>query len=177
MKLKNLIPYEEILLRTNKTLSGYFLGIAIFDNSQMFAKLKYQRNGQSSSSTIITSRCFAEPWIPIDIDELIFQAAAIKMTYIDQAIPSPPKLPSFETANHLSPSNYMNQSITTGDADATGDRVNNYARIAKIASTVSKLRKLIPRKGTQFEFMNLYFSILHFQRGRPMYTIAFYTYQ
>ena len=120
----------------------------------MFMKLKYQRNEKSSSSTIVTSRCFAEPWIPIDIDDLIFHAAKIHMTYIDQAIPSPPKLPSFETANHLSPSTYMNQSITTEAADATGDRVDNYARIAKIASTVLKLRKLIPREGTQFEFMN-----------------------
>ena len=32
--------------------------------------------------------------------------------------------------------------------------MNNYAQIANIASTVSKLRKLIPRKGEQFEFMN-----------------------
>ena len=153
-KLKNLIPYDEILMWTKKTLSAYFLGIAIFDNSQMFMKLKYQRNGKSSSSTIVTSRCFAEPWIPIDIDDLIFHAAKIHMTYIDQAIPSLPKLPSFETANHLSPSTYMNQSITTEATDATGDRVDNYARIAKIASTVSKLHKLIPREGTQFEFTN-----------------------
>ena len=36
----------------------------------------------------------------------------------------------------------------------TGDRVNNYARIATIASTVSKLRKLVPREGISFEFMN-----------------------
>ena len=48
----------------------------------------------------------------------------------------------------------MNQTITTEAADATGDWVDNYAQIAKIASTVSKLRKLIPREGTQFEFMN-----------------------
>ena len=84
-KLKNLIPYDEILLRTKKTLSEYDIGIAIFDNSQMFTKLKYQRNGKSSSSTIATSRCFVEPWIPLAFDDLIFHAAAIEMTYI-QAI-------------------------------------------------------------------------------------------
>ena len=99
MKLKNLIPYDEILLRTKHTLSKYAIGIAIFDNSQMFTKLKYQRNGKSSSNTIVTSRSFAEPWIPIDIDDLIYHATVINMTYIDQPIPSPPKLPSFETAN------------------------------------------------------------------------------
>ena len=36
----------------------------------------------------------------------------------------------------------------------TGDRVDNYARIVMIASTVSKLRKLVLREGTSFEFMN-----------------------
>ena len=86
-KLKNLIPYDEILLRTKQTLSAYDIGIAIFDNSQMFTKLKYQRNGQSSSSTIVTSRCFVKPWIPVDLDALIYHATAIEMTYIDQVIP------------------------------------------------------------------------------------------
>ena len=48
-KLKDLIPYDEILLRTKKTLSEYGIGIAIFDkNSQMLTKLKYQTNGKSS---------------------------------------------------------------------------------------------------------------------------------
>ena len=103
MKLKNLIPYDEILLGTKKTLSEYKIGIAIFDNSQMFTKLKYQRNGKLSSSTIVTSGCFVEPWIPLDVNDLIYHATAIEMTYINQAIPSPPKLPAFETANLLSP--------------------------------------------------------------------------
>ena len=89
-KLKNLIPYDEILLRTKHTLSEYAFGIAIFDNSQMFTKLKYQRNGKSSPSTIVTLRCFVEPWNPLDLNDLTFHATAIKMTYIDQAIPSPP---------------------------------------------------------------------------------------
>ena len=154
-KLKNLIPYHEILLRTKNTLSKYGFGNAIFDNSQMFTKLKYQRNGKSSSSTIVTLRCFVEPWIPLDLDDLIFHAAAIKMTYINQAIPSPPKLPSFETANHLSPLTYMNSAINNTEAvDVTGNRVDNYARIATIASKVSKLRKLVPCEGIPFEFMN-----------------------
>ena len=48
----------------------------------------------------------------------------------------------------------MNHSIDTEAVDVTGDRVNNYARIATIASTVSKLRKLAPREGIPFEFMN-----------------------
>ena len=132
-KLKDLIPYDEILLRTKHTLSEYAFGIAIFDNSQMFTKLKYQRNGQSSSSTIVTSRCFVKPWIPLDLDELIFHATAIEMTYIQQAIPSPPKLPSFETANHLSPLTYMTPEINNTEAvDVTGNRVDNYARIAML---------------------------------------------
>ena len=38
MKLKNLIPYDKILLCTKRTLSEYAIGIAIFDNSQMFTK-------------------------------------------------------------------------------------------------------------------------------------------
>ena len=155
-KLKNLIPYDEILLRTKKTLSAYEIGIAIFDNSQMFTKLKYQRNGKSSSSIIVTSRCFVKPWIPVDVDTLIYHATAIKMMYIDQVIPSPPKLPAFETTNHLSPLTYMNNSIhTEAPVDATGERVNKYARVAMIAPTVSKLRKLVPREDIPFEFINL----------------------
>ena len=59
MKLNDLLPYNAILLRSKKTLSDHDFGIAIFDNSQMFTKLKYQRNGKSSSSTIVTSRCLS----------------------------------------------------------------------------------------------------------------------
>ena len=55
----------------------------------------------------MASHHFVEPWIPLDLDNLIFHAASIKMTYIDQAIPSPPKLPSFETVNRPSPLTYM----------------------------------------------------------------------
>ena len=47
-KLKDLIPYDKILLCTKNTLSEYGFGIAMFDNSQMFTKLKYQRDGKSS---------------------------------------------------------------------------------------------------------------------------------
>ena len=120
----------------------------------MFTKLKYQRNRKSSSSTIVTSRCFVEPWIPLDVNNLIFHAAAIEMTYINQPIPSPPKLPAFETVNHLSPLTYINHSIHTEAVDMTGDRVNNFVQIATIALTVSKLRKLVPREGIPFKFMN-----------------------
>ena len=45
-KLKNLIPYDEILLRTKHMLSEYGIGIVIFGTSQMFTKLKYQKNGK-----------------------------------------------------------------------------------------------------------------------------------
>ena len=77
------------------------------------------------------------------------------MTYIDQAIPSPPKLPSFETVNRPSPLTCMDlQTDNTDAVDVTGDRVDNYAIIAMIASTVSKLQKIVPHEGTSFEFMN-----------------------
>eukprot|EP00957_Ditylum_brightwellii_P147153 11205162-Ditylum_brightwellii.AAC.2 len=79
-KLKDLIPYDQIMMRTKQKLSDYKFGIAIFDNSQMFTKLKYQRNGKSSSSTIVTLHCFIEPWITLDLDDLVYHTLKIEMT-------------------------------------------------------------------------------------------------
>ena len=87
----------------------------------MFTKLKYQRNRKSSLSTIVTSKCFVKPWIPVDVDTLIYHATAIAMTYINQVKPSPPK-----PANLHSPLTYMNNLIHTEAVDATGERVNKY---------------------------------------------------
>eukprot|EP00957_Ditylum_brightwellii_P071577 5442444-Ditylum_brightwellii.AAC.1 len=153
-KLKDLIPYDQIMMRTKKTLSDYKFGIAIFDNSQMFTKLKYQRDGKLSSSTIVTSRCFIEPWIPLDLDDLVYHTLNIKMTYINQVIPSPLKLPAFKNIDPLHPTSYMELATNPDPADATGARVNSYAEMATIALTVSKFRSMIPRDNMPFKFMN-----------------------
>ena len=121
---------------TNQSLSGFTIRIFLFgsipDKIEISEKWKI---------IVIHNRyIFVEPWIPLNVDDLIvFHAAAIEMTYIDQPIPSPPKLPAFETANLLSPLTYMNHSICTEAVGMTGNRVNNYVQIATIASTVSKL--------------------------------------
>ena len=97
---------------------------------------------------------FVESWIPIDLDDLVFHTSKIELTYMNQSIPSPPKMPPFETANLLSPVSYMNYENQNATVNASGDRVNKYARMSMIASTVPKLRKLVPREDMHFKFMN-----------------------
>ena len=107
-KLKELVPNDVILKGTSDTLAGYEFGIAIFNNSQMFMKLKFQRDGKSSSSTIVTSTSFIKPTIPANLDSIQFQEEAeMEMAYIQQPVPSAPGMPQFEDITALLPGSFL----------------------------------------------------------------------
>ena len=153
-KLNDIVPYDKILTRTTETLAQYDFGISIFDNSQMFTKKKFQRNGISSSSTIVTSRCFIKPTIPSDIDDIDFGDTKAPLTYLDQPIPSPPRMKAFETLDPFDARSYLSTTPTASDLDCSGNRVNAYAKMAMTASIVSKLVKIVPRHDKRFAFMH-----------------------
>ena len=141
-KLNDIIPYDQILLPTTETLAEYDFDISIFDNSQMFTKKKFQRNGITSSSTVMMSRCFIKPTIPVDIDDIDFGDAKAPLTYLAQAIPSPPHMKAFETMDPFDARSYLPTTTTALDLDNSGNRVNAYAKMAMTASIVSKLVKI-----------------------------------
>ena len=64
-KIFDLKPYDSVMVDTIQTLkdSGKF-GVAIFDNSQIFQTVKFQRKSQSSTASLATARCFVKPIIP-----------------------------------------------------------------------------------------------------------------
>ena len=103
-KLEPFSSYATVLQQTTKTLrqAGNF-GIAVFDNSQVFTKLKFQRDATSSMVTKTTSRLFLRPTVPsymVDIPEVL-QHQHSDISYINQAIPSPYGMPSYEASTTL----------------------------------------------------------------------------
>ena len=139
-------------------LSGYF-GIAVFDNTQIFTSRKYhQKYGESSYVTLATSRIFIKATIPVDIELIIFpnDLIRVKITYLDQVIPSPHGMLPFETYAILDPSVYFRNDSVEGEdvsTDLTGKRVECYCDFVRMAYGVHRLRKLVPRfKDVGFNF-------------------------
>ena len=144
-----------MLQRTSTTLREYFLEVAIFDKSQMLTRLKHQRNGASSSSTIVTSRCFILPTVPCDIDLRVFQNTFVEIIYINQPIPSPPEMMEFEKLNSNSLASFLiNSEQSVNDVNMSGDLVKAHARMVTLSSTVSNFYKIISREFMQFAFTN-----------------------
>jgi hypothetical protein len=107
---------------------GYF-GISVWDNSQVVTPLRFQCGGHSSVSIKVKSRIFVKPYKPTYETT---QPAALRtkspnlpepvvITYLDQAIPSPVGMASFE---HHDDSYLQIQHIedyeSTMDVDTTG---------------------------------------------------------
>jgi hypothetical protein len=148
-KIFDLKPYDVVMVDTVKTLkdSGNF-GVAIFDNSQIFQTVKFQRNSQSSTASLATARCFVKPIIPSDINMIPFPNQHSNITYIDQAIPSVYGMPKYEDINDIKADYFFltKDNLAFDDTiNLSGARVNKYCDLATIAYTTHKLRKLIPR--------------------------------
>jgi hypothetical protein len=86
------------------SLLGYF-GISVWDNSQLVTPLKFQRGGCSSVLSKVTSRIFVKPYVPSYGSTLPASLwtnnptlpESVAITYLDQPIPSPVGMASFET--------------------------------------------------------------------------------
>ena len=69
--------------------------IGSFDNTQLMRLLKYQREGHSSIASIVTSLLFLLANKPKHHDITIYPEGHPKITYLDQAIPSPMGMPHY----------------------------------------------------------------------------------
>jgi hypothetical protein len=111
-KIQTLKPFDQVMIKTMETLkmSGNF-GVAIFDNSQITRSLKYQRNKQSSTVTLVTSRCFVKPSIPDDINEIIFPDSKVFIQYVLQPIPSAFGMAEYENISNITADTFFNNTI------------------------------------------------------------------
>ena len=87
-----------------KLASSGFFGISVWDNSQLVTPLKFQRGGRSSVSSKVTTRIFVKPYEPVygntqptslNTDSTNVPEP-VSITYLDQTIPSPIGMASFE---------------------------------------------------------------------------------
>ena len=97
-KLNSINVFHRITKLTIKTLCILTFAIAIFDNSQIFRLLKYQRGGHSSSATMCTSRMFILAMIPLLIELFNFPSEQnkLELVYLNQPIPSAYGMPAYE---------------------------------------------------------------------------------
>jgi hypothetical protein len=83
-------------------LSGYTLFVAVFDNIQKGKSLKFQYGGSCCSFLKATMRFFVKPYLGRLPEWLDRHECHPKMTFFDQAIPSPFEMPAFETLDRTS---------------------------------------------------------------------------
>ena len=96
--LKELAPFYgmTIQIKENLRLSEDF-GIFVFDKSQSFQSLKYQKKQESSTSTICTSHYFLQVVIPPDLNASRFPYSKPVLLYHHQAINSVYGIPKYES--------------------------------------------------------------------------------
>ena len=153
-RLKELAPFYVVKIQIKATLrrSGAFR-IVMFDNSQLFQSLKYQRNQDSSTSPICTPRSFFLAIIPPDINKFRFPSSKTLLLYHHQEIPSAYGMPKYESIlNRPISAAFLKLYISNEDCtDITGDCVNVYAVIFGIANTIHRFQRLILLK-KEFQF-------------------------
>ena len=158
--LNSLCPFSKIYKRTVETLQPLEFVVATFDNSQLIQQRKFQRNGKSSSATIVTSRMFVRamesPALSlIRFDEIPSLSGKVDITYLGQAIPSPYGLPAFELLGDDRSPDIFNETkwITNSSSlDFTGRRVETYASVIVLGHRIARLSKLIPFWTMGFNF-------------------------
>jgi hypothetical protein len=95
---RRLETYLLLYVETMKDeLSGYTLFVAVFDNIQKGKCIKFQFGASCCSFLKATLRFFVKPYIgrlPLWLDSQDYRPT---MTYFEQAIPAPFKMPAFET--------------------------------------------------------------------------------
>eukprot|EP00957_Ditylum_brightwellii_P042487 3217154-Ditylum_brightwellii.AAC.1 len=70
--------------------------MCIFANSKIVQPLKFQWFFKSATVTLTTSRMFLQPYIPDNLDDIIFTNKMPEHKYIDPNIPLPYGMPAFE---------------------------------------------------------------------------------
>ncbi len=140
---------------TKLSLSGYF-GISVWDNSQLVTPLKFQRGGRLSVSSKVTSRIFVKPYEPtygttqpaaLRIDSPN-KPGPVKITYLDQAIPSPVGMALFEChEDSYLQIQHIEDYESALDVDVTGLRVKAYIKLVLLSDEIVTQKRLISIRG------------------------------
>jgi hypothetical protein len=137
---QKLSPFNGYLMKaceTKLSLLGYF-GISFWDNSQLVTPIKFQCGGRLLVSIKVTSRIFVKPYKP---SYGTTQPAALQtkssdlpqpvdITYLDQPIPSPVGMASFERndGSYLQ-IQHIEDYDSAMDVDITGFCVKAYIKL------------------------------------------------
>jgi hypothetical protein len=127
--------------------------VCALDNNQKGHPLKYQRNGRSNKFVKVTGTYIKEF---LDVEDYGHLVGDLKcdVTYTDQSIPSPYKMPPFETIvsenGEVDEMNMCNVLLNISPLDATidnnsintkGDRVNAYYKCCEMAELLDRMRQ------------------------------------
>ena len=152
---------EEMPLRMNSLMATNKKIVCCLDNNQKGYPLKFQRNGSSNKFVKVTGTCLRQCiQSPIE-DHAIIERP--NLLYINQPIPSPSHMPSFEllidsnkqmsnvnvlnTIKHITgintdiSSTLTNQDITTTTIDFSGKRINAYITLIEIVQQLENIRQ------------------------------------
>ena len=126
--------------KTMNTLSKLdTISVSVFDNSQVMQSFKFQRGGKSSDVLLRTTRMFIEPMVPRLVLLFRWPTQKVKLTYLNQKIPSPPGMPRYESINSVEPHVFDGSTVCSTEMDITGERVDAWASLAMLASQIYKL--------------------------------------
>jgi hypothetical protein len=99
----------------------------------LVSPLKFQRGGRSSVSSKVTSRIFVKPYEPsygATPPASLRDEKPVAITYLDQPIPSPVGMASFEVpADPYLQIQHIEDYVPSMDVDTTGLRVTAYIQL------------------------------------------------
>ena len=155
-KLNTKYPFKFVMQKTMNTLSTLdTIGISVFDNLQVMQSFKFQRGGKSSDVSLRTSLMFIEPMVPRLISQFRWPDQKVKLTYLNQKIPSLPGMPRYESIRSVEPHVFDGSTVCSTEMDITGERVDAWASLAMLASQIYKLQCLVKTKDNEtFEFQH-----------------------
>ena len=155
-KLNFINVFHRITKLTIETLCILTFAIAIFDNSQIFRMLKYQRGGHSSSATMCTSRMFVLAMIPLLIEFFNFPSEEDRpeIVYLDQPIPSAYGMPAYENIRRITARTFEDPlyKIKNQSMDITGARVEKYTDLVVLSHLVYRFRRILPFNVREFSY-------------------------
>ena len=161
-KLNEMYTYPELVLKSKETLNQHkSFVIAIFDNSQFNINRKFQRHAISSNMAEATCRIFLKPTTYEYIDEIASSWSEhenIRITYLDQIIPSPFGMPAYETLPvDWTIADASNERLFTFEEsiDLSGNLVQIYSDVKRTMSVIRRLKRILPYSSDKFfQFSN-----------------------
>ena len=135
--------------------------IAIFDNSQFNINKKFQQHATSSNMAEATCRIFLKPTTYAYIDEIPScwsQTDDIRITYLDQSIPSPYGMPVYKSLlDEWTIADLAKERFSTfeNSIDTSGDRIQTYFNVKWTMSVTQHLKRILPYSSHRlFRFSN-----------------------